>query len=169
MNTGVMFSSKTDQHATPQAFFDTLNEEFYFCVDACADASNAKCRVYFDKKRDGLKQDWAAEAAATATARAGLRAIAGIGRRWLGNTVWMNPPYGREIGLWMRKAYEESLKGCIVVCLVPSRTDTAWWHDYVQGKAEVRFVRGRLKFGNAKNSAPFPSAVVIYRPPPTLD
>lgn len=81
----------------------------------------------------------------------------------------MNPPYGREIGLWMRKAYEESLKGCIVVCLVPSRTDTAWWHDYVQGKAEVRFVRGRLKFGNAKNSAPFPSAVVIYRPPPTLD
>jgi len=76
---------------------------------------------------------------------------------------WMNPPYGRTIGKWMRKAYESSLTGSTVVCLVPARTDTAWWHDYAI-KGEVRFLRGRLKFGGSANSAPFPNAVVIFRP-----
>ena len=80
-------------------------------------------------------------------------------------TFWMNPPYGREIGKWMKKAYEESQQGCTVVCLVPSRTDTAWWHDYAMKADEIRYIRGRLKFQGAENSAPFPSAVVIFRPP----
>ncbi len=87
----------------------------------------------------------------------------GLALTWLG-TCWMNPPYGRKIGQWVRKAYESSLLGATVVCLLPARTDTAWWHDYVV-KGEIRFLRGRLKFGGQKNSAPFPSAVVVYRPP----
>ena len=73
----------------------------------------------------------------------------------------MNPPYGREIGAWMKKAYESSLQGAMVVCLVPARTDTKWWHDYAI-KGEIEFIRGRLKFGKSKNSAPFPSAVVVF-------
>ena len=77
--------------------------------------------------------------------------------------VWCNPPYGREIGKWVEKAYNESLKGAMVVMLLPARTDTKWFHDYIYGKAEIRFVRGRLKFGDSKNSAPFPSMVVIFR------
>jgi site-specific DNA-methyltransferase (adenine-specific) len=75
----------------------------------------------------------------------------------------MNPPYGREIGKWMKKAVEEWKRGNTVVCLVPARTDTAWWHDYAI-KGEIRFIRGRLKFGGGKSSAPFPSAIVIFRP-----
>ena len=80
---------------------------------------------------------------------------------WSG-TCWMNPPYGREIIKWMKKAYQESLKGCTVVCLVPSRTDTIWWHDYAM-KGEITFIKGRLKFGNQSNPAPFPSAVVVFK------
>lgn len=140
MNTAVMFSSKTDLWATPQSFFDELNAEFNFDLDPCSTNENAKCPLHFTKKDNGLAQEWAP------------------------HTVFMNPPYGREIIDWMRKAYEESLKGATVVCLVPARTDTRWFHDYVYGKAEIRFVRGRLKFGDAKDSAPFPSMVVIYRP-----
>ncbi|WP_349290994.1 DNA N-6-adenine-methyltransferase [Brevibacillus sp. NL20B1] len=139
MNTDVMFSSATDLWPTPQDFFDELNREFHFTLDPCATHDNAKCSTYFTKEDDGLVQEWAP------------------------HTVFMNPPYGREIKRWMQKAYEESLKGATVVCLVPARTDTAWFHDYVYGKAEIRFVRGRLKFGNAQNSAPFPSMIVIYR------
>ena len=135
----VHFSSKTDLHATPQGFFDRLNKEFNFDVDVCASADNAKCSKYFTKEQDGLAQEWK------------------------GN-VWMNPPYGREIGDWMRKANIDAEKGATVVCLVPSRTDTKWWHDSVI-QHEVRFVKGRLKFGDAVNSAPFPSAVVVIRPP----
>ncbi|MBR8661146.1 adenine methyltransferase [Brevibacillus sp. NL20B1] len=134
-----MFSSATDLWPTPQDFFDELNREFHFTLDPCATHDNAKCSTYFTKEDDGLVQEWAP------------------------HTVFMNPPYGREIKRWMQKAYEESLKGATVVCLVPARTDTAWFHDYVYGKAEIRFVRGRLKFGNAQNSAPFPSMIVIYR------
>ena len=135
----VHFSSATDLHATPQDFFDRLDAEFGFDLDVCASPENAKCTIYFTKEDDGLSRDWT-------------------------GVVWMNPPYGREIGRWLRKA-NESVKdnGATVVCLVPARTDTNWWHEYVI-KHEVRFVRGRLKFGNAKNSAPFPSAVVIMRP-----
>ena len=82
----------------------------------------------------------------------------GLAQTWVGN-IWMNPPYGREIGAWMKKASET--KG-LVVCLVPARTDTKWWHDYAMKAKEIRFVRGRLHFGDSKNSAPFPSAVVIF-------
>ena len=136
----VMFSSKTDQHSTPQEFFDKLNEEFNFTLDVCADSSNHKCSKYFSKKEDSLKQEWT-------------------------GTCFMNPPYGREIGKWMEKAYTESQKhGNTIVCLVPARTDTNWWHSYVADKAEVRFLKGRLKFGDASNSAPFPSVVVVYGP-----
>ena len=133
----VHFSSATDVWATPQDVFDTLNAEFGFDLDVCALPENAKCARYFTTKDDGLRQRW-------------------------GGVCWMNPPYGRELGDWMRKAYESALDGATVVCLVPARTDTRWWHDYAM-KGEVRFLRGRLKFGGAENSAPFPSCVVIFR------
>jgi phage N-6-adenine-methyltransferase len=136
-----MFSSKTDLWYTPQDFYDGLHAEFNFTLDPCSNGENAKCATFFTIEDDGLAQEWAP------------------------HTVFMNPPpYGREIGDWMRKAYEESLKGATVVCLVPARTDTRWFHDYVNGVAdEVRFVKGRLKFGGSKDSAPFPSMVVVYR------
>jgi phage N-6-adenine-methyltransferase len=136
----IHFSSATNEWATPQAFFDELNAEFRFTLDPCCTHENAKCARHFTAAEDGLKESWAYE------------------------RVFMNPPYGREIGKWMKKAYESSnLLGSLVVCLVPARTDTHWWHDFA-AKGEVRFIRGRLKFGDGKNSAPFPSAVVIFRP-----
>lgn len=140
MNTEAMFSSATDNWETPQQFFQELNQEFHFTLDVCADSENAKCPAYYDKFTDGLTKSWA----------------------WA-KTCYMNPPYGRTIGQWMKKAYESSLEGATVVCLVPACTDTKWWHDYAI-KGEVRFIKGRLKFGGHKNSAPFPSAVVIFRP-----
>lgn len=134
----VHFSSKTDLWATPQDTFDALNAEFGpLDVDVCAVAGNAKCARFYTPETDGLAQDWAP------------------------SRCWMNPPYGRTIARWMCKAWEESLRGATVVCLVPARTDTAWWHDYAM-KGHIRFLRGRLKFGNAKHSAPFPSAVVVF-------
>lgn len=133
----VHFSSATDLWATPQSFFDTYNQKYKFSLDACASIENAKCPKYFTKENDGLSQEWQ-------------------------GTVWMNPPYGREIIKWMKKAYESSLKGATVVCLVPSRTDTKWWHEYAM-KGEIEFIKGRLKFGNSLNSAPFPSAVVVFK------
>lgn len=136
INAGLL-SSSTDQWATPRAFFDQWDARFRFELDVCADAGNAKCRRYFSADDDGLAQEWAPF------------------------RCWMNPPYGREIGRWMQKALEESRRGALVVCLVPARTDTAWWHDYAM-HGRVVFVRGRLRFGEAKNSAPFPSAVVIF-------
>ncbi|MEQ4485235.1 phage N-6-adenine-methyltransferase [Cohnella silvisoli] len=139
MNTAVMFSSETDLWATPQSFYDELNAEFHFTLDPCSNGDNAKCERFFTREDDGLAQNWS------------------------GNVVFMNPPYGRGIGEWMRKAYAESRNGATVVCLVPARTDTRWFHEYVYGKAEIRFVRGRLKFGEATNSAPFPSMIVVYR------
>ena len=140
MNTELMFSSKTDQWATPQDFFDKLNEEFNFNLDPCADEANHKCERYFTREQDGLLQDWG------------------------GSTVFCNPPYGREVGKWTKKCYEEAQKeNTLVVLLIPARTDTSYFHDYIYGKAEIRFVRGRLKFGEGKNSAPFPSMVAVYR------
>jgi site-specific DNA-methyltransferase (adenine-specific) len=141
MNTDLMFSSATDQWATPQAFFNQWNELFQFTLDVCADAENAKCPRFFDRETNGLAQDWSLD------------------------VCWMNPPYGREIGLWVQKAHVESAKGATVVCLLPARTDTAWWHDYVLPFAKVTFIRGRLKFGNATTGAPFPSAVAVFYPP----
>lgn len=134
------FSSATDEWATPQAFFDELDAEFHFTLDVCATSENAKCPRHFTRSTDGLSQPWGQE------------------------RCWMNPPYGRAIGAWMRKAYEASMLGALVVCLIPARTDTAWWHEYAAKATERRFVRGRLRFGEAKHSAPFPSVVVIFRP-----
>ena len=131
-----LLSSNTCEWETPQLFFDALNAEYHFDVDVCATENNAKCERYYSKEQDGLSQQWK-------------------------GVCWMNPPYGREIGKWMRKAYESSLYGATVVCLVPARTDTAWWHDYAM-KGEVEFVRGRLKFGGSKANAPFPSAIVTF-------
>jgi site-specific DNA-methyltransferase (adenine-specific) len=150
------FSSATDDWATPQATFDELNKEFDFGLDVCASLTNRKCTDYFGLdhtnavRRDGLRGAWAVTAA--------------------GKAVWLNPPYGRTIGGWMKKAMAESDAGATVVCLVPARTDTAWFQDTAlvrmrSGRAEIRFVRGRLKFGGQKNAAPFPSAVVVFYPP----
>ncbi len=134
---GVHFSAASVEWATPEAAFKSLHGEFGFTLDPCATHHNHKCPKYFTKQDDGLNQPWAPE------------------------TVFMNPPYGRGIGQWVQKAYIESLNGATVVCLLPARTDTAWWHDYcVRGK--IRFIRGRLKFAGHDNSAPFPSAVVIF-------
>lgn len=137
MNTALHFSSETDLWSTPQDFFDNLCEEFPFQTDVCANEDNAKCENYYSIERDGLKQEWM-------------------------GVCWMNPPYGRVIKHWVKKAYESSLTGATVVCLLPARTDTAWWHDYCM-KGEIRFIRGRLRFGGQKNSAPFPSAIVIFK------
>lgn len=140
MNTETMFSSATNEWATPQEFFDELNEEFNFTLDPCATPQNAKCKKFYTIKEDGLKQNWQ------------------------GETVFCNPPYGRSIKDWVRKCYEESKKpNTIVVMLIPARTDTVYFHDYIYGLAkEIRFLRGRLKFGGSKNSAPFPSMVVVF-------
>lgn len=139
MNNELMFSSETDMWATPQKFFDRLNAFFKFELDVCATPENSKCHNFFTETQDGLTQDWT-------------------------GTVWMNPPYGREIGKWVAKAYAESrLHGSTIVCLLQSRTDTKWWHDYCL-KGEITFIKKRLKFDDAKNSAPFPSAIVIFRP-----
>ena len=136
-NIELFFSSKTNHWSTPNELFNTLNKEFEFTLDPCATKENAKCKKYYTKKENGLIQDWSNE------------------------IVFMNPPYGREIKHWIQKAYEESLKGAIVVCLVPARTDTIYWHNYCL-KGKVRFIKGRLKLGNSKNSAPFPSAIVVF-------
>lgn len=136
----VMYSSKTVEWETPQAFFDKLNETFCFTLDPCANADNHKCEKYFTKAENGLLQNWG------------------------GQRVFCNPPYGSEIGKWVRKCYEEAQKpGTTVVALLPARTDTAWFHDFIYHKAVIRFVRGRLRFGGSKNSAPFPSMVVLWR------
>ena len=136
----VHYSSKSNEWATPQNLFDELNDEFNFTLDPCATDENAKCSKYFTIEDDGLSKDWSNE------------------------VVFMNLPYGREIKKWIKKAYEESLNGTTVVCLIPARTDTTYWHDFIFDKTDdIRFLRGRLKFGNSKNSAPFPSAIVVYQ------
>ena len=130
--------SRTSEWSTPQWFFDALDAEFHFTLDPCATADNAKCSNYFTVKQDGLKQDWDR------------------------HTVFMNPPYGRSISQWMRKAYEAAQQGATVVCLVPSRTDTRWWHQFAM-KGEIRFLKGRIEFEGGEHSAPFPSAVIVFR------
>lgn len=134
----VHFSRASVEWATPQDFFDaTSNRLGPFELDVCATTANAKCGRYYTQADDGLAQPWAPY------------------------RCWMNPPYGRSIGHWMRKALAESLLGAYVVCLVPARTDTAWWHDCAM-RGRVEFLRGRLKFGGHKNSAPFPCALVEF-------
>jgi phage N-6-adenine-methyltransferase len=130
----VHFSSLTVEWPTPIGLFNQLNEEFDFTLDPCSTDDNAKCERHYTKAEDGLSKSWK------------------------GERVFMNPPYS-EVGTWVQKAYEED---ALVVALIPSRTDTRWWHRYVMQADEIRFVKGRLKFGDATNSAPFPSAIVIW-------
>ena len=135
-----MFSSQSNEWSTPQDFYDKLNQEFKFTLDRCATDSNHKCKKYYTLSDDGLKQSWA------------------------GETVFCNPPYGRELKKWVEKCYRENLEnGVTIAMLIPARTDTSYFHDFIHNKSEIRFVRGRLKFGDSKNSAPFPSMVVIFK------
>jgi phage N-6-adenine-methyltransferase len=161
-----LFSSATDEWATPRSLAEALKHEFGFSLDVCASPSNAVCAWYFTKEDNGLEKEWRGH-----------------------DVIWMNPPYGTHelrckknctkkkcakrgwhrdtyhpgIKDWIDKASREAFRGATVVCLLPVRTDTKWWHAYIEGKAEVRFIKGRLKFGGAKNSAPFPSCIVIFR------
>jgi phage N-6-adenine-methyltransferase len=140
-----LFSSKTCMHATPQSVFDALHAEFKFELDVCASPENAKCARFFTVADDGLTKAWV-------------------------GVCWMNPPYGREIARWVRKARVSSDEGATVVCLLPVRTGTSWWQAEIIGpdpenpRAKVRYLPGRLRFGGAKTGAPFDSAVVIFRP-----
>lgn len=135
-----MFSTGKVEWSTPQDFYDNLNSEFHFTLDACATDENHKCEKYYTKEVNGLLQDWS------------------------GETVFCNPPYGRkETGEWVKKCFDESSRCKNIVMLIPARTDTKWFHKYIYHKAkEVRFVKGRLKFGGCKDAAPFPSMVVVF-------
>lgn len=136
-NIKVMFSRQSDEYETPQDLFDELNKEFNFTLDVSATKENAKCDNYYTMEDDGLSKSWS-------------------------GTCWMNPPYSQS-KQWIKKAYLESLGGTTVVALLPARTDTIAFHTYIYNMAEIRFLKGRLKFSNSKNSAPFPSMVVIFR------
>jgi phage N-6-adenine-methyltransferase len=141
----VHFSSRTDLWSTPQWLFDLFNAEKEFDLDVCAIPTNAKCKKYFSPDMDGLSQDWSK------------------------NRCWMNPPYGREIGSWVEKAYLSSLAGAEVLALLLARVDTSWWFEFCLKAEEIRFLKGRLRFGGqadnkAENCAPFPSAIVIWTP-----
>jgi site-specific DNA-methyltransferase (adenine-specific) len=136
----VLFSSNTEDWETPSDFFKTLDEEFHFTLDPCATPSNAKVERYYTKEDNGLAKDWG------------------------GEVVFCNPPYGKKIVEWVKKSRDEGKKpGTTVVMLIPARTDTTYFHDYIYGQAEIRFIRGRLRFGGSKNAAPFPSMLVIYK------
>lgn len=134
--------AKTDEWETPRYLFDQLNDEFRFTLDVCATKENAKCSKYFTREENGLSQDWGCE------------------------TVWCNPPYGRSIKYWVWKCLLHSIGGGVAVMLIPARTDTKWFHEYIycnKKLAEVRFVRGRIKFGGSKHNAPFASMIVVFR------
>jgi len=137
----LMASSKDLGWATPKSWFEYLDLEFGFTLDPCCTHGTAKCVKHYTVEDDGLSQSWEHE------------------------RVFMNPPYGREISKWMEKAYTECRNnGALVVCLVPARVDTNWWHSWADKASDIRFPKGRLKFGDATNSAPFPVAIVIFRP-----
>ncbi len=139
----VHYSSATNEWATPQYLYDWLDERFHFTLDPCCTRKTAKCRLYFTAAEDGLHKSWANE------------------------TVFMNPPYGREIGKWVEKAYKEALGGATVVCLIPARTDTKWWYKYCTKAHTIIFFTGRVKFLNDGQelpaSAPFPSCAVVFK------
>ena len=147
MNTNtqkVMFSSKSDNWSTPQGLYDLLNLEFNFTLDPCADSLNAKCAKFYTQQDDGLAKDWSRE------------------------VVFCNPPYS-QLAEWVKKAKDESMHkgsdGAVVAMLIPARTDTRTFHnDILPYASEIRFVKGRLKFGNQTNPAPFPSMIVVFRP-----
>lgn len=138
----VMYSSQRDDWETPKWLFDQLDAQYHFELDVCAQSHDTKCKRFFSPEQDGLSHPWY-------------------------GACWMNPPYGREIVKWVQKAYyAATYGGATVVCLLPARTDTNWWHEYVLGGAsQITYLRGRLRFVGAKNSAPFPSAVVVFAPP----
>lgn len=138
INTG-MLSSNSDEWETPKDLFAELNTKYKFGLDACATIKNALCAAHFTVKENALQQDWS-----------------GYGN------VFMNPPYGRVIKDFVLKAYEESKKGITVVCLLPARTETAWFHDYCLPFGEIKFLRGRLRFSGSKVNAPFPSMIVVF-------
>lgn len=139
INKGMM-TSNTNEWATPIKFFEKLNEEFNFTLDPCATKENAKCKKYYTKEDDGLTKSWS------------------------GERVFCNPPYGREIPNWVKKCYEENkINNTFIVMLIPARTDTSYFHDYIYNKQVIRFIRGRLKFNDGKNPAPFPSMIVIFK------
>jgi phage N-6-adenine-methyltransferase len=143
MNTEVIFSSKTEMWETPIDFFEELNRRYKFTLDVCAIQENAKCPVFFSPDQNGLIQRWS-------------------------GVCWMNPPYGKEIGLWVEKAYTEAVVNghCLVVSLLPARTDTRWFHKFIYQKdqVDINLLKGRLKFGGSKNSAPFPSMLAVFHP-----
>jgi phage N-6-adenine-methyltransferase len=136
MKNKVLYSSNSCEWETPQDLFDKLNAIYEFELDVCASKENAKCKKYFTKEDDALSRDWR-------------------GHR----QIWMNPPYGREIGKWVKKAFETGG----VVCLLPARTDTKWFHDYCLKYGQIEFIKGRLRFNNCKENAPFPSMLVRFR------
>lgn len=119
--------------------FDELNKEFKFQLDVCATKENAKCPKFYTKEQNGLYQEWA-------------------------ELNWMNPPYGKETAMWVASAFVEAILGNLTVALLPARTDTQWFHKYIYHKHEIRFLKGRLKFGNSKNPAPLPSMIVVFNP-----
>ena len=135
MNTNLMFSSKTDLWSTPQDLFNKYDAIYHFETDVCALQENAKCKRFFTPEMDGLKQEWT-------------------------GVCWCNPPYGRQIGMWVEKAVKSF---ATVVMLLPARTDTKWFHDWCLPYGKIEFLRGRLKFGGCENSAPFPSMVVVFQ------
>lgn len=135
----LMFSSKTDMWATPQPLFDSLDREFGFDLDVCAIPENAKTARFYTPDQDGLTLPW-------------------------NGVVWCNPPYGRQIGKWVERASLFRSLGSTIVMLLPARTDTKWFHEYIYGHAEIRFLRGRLRFGGVSSPAPFPSMIVVFRP-----
>lgn len=135
------FAAKTTEWATPPEFFAPLNDEFHFTLDVCATHKNKKVKKCFTKSENGLRQSWK------------------------GHVCWMNPPYGRAMVLWLQKAQASAqYSGATTVCLIPARTNTAWWHDICLKAAEIRFVLGRPKFGDAEHGLPFPLAVVVFAP-----
>lgn len=145
MNTELMFSSKDMTWETPKEIFNELNKEFNFSLDPCCEINTAKCNKFYTSKENGLIQDWQ------------------------GENVFVNPPYGREIVEWVKKSYNtiyNQIHNGLVVMLIPARTDTKWFHEYIYGKAEIRFLKGRIKFlqdGKQKDAAPFPSMIVIFK------
>ena len=142
MKKEVMFSSATGLWATPQDLFDSLDAEFHFDLDPCADDENHKCEKYFTEAEDGLAQDWS------------------------GHRVFCNPPYGRDLKRWVEKAYREGCKdNTLVVLLIPARTDTTFFHDFIMHRSEIRFISGRLRFNGHKENAPFPSMIAVFRGP----
>jgi len=138
------FSSSRQDWATPQSLFAKVDQEFSFTLDAAASDENTKVLdSYFTEKDNAFSKSWG------------------------NNTVWLNPPYGgknKSLQEWVRKAYKESCSGATVVMLIPARTNTNWFHDLALGKGEVRFVRGRPKFGDVTHGLPQPLCYVIFRP-----